>query len=1228
MLSDFFITFARLNTASMGTGKRRNIFLKTGLWGLGIWVSIMVVVEITLSSTVLTDILNRVAAEYIDGSISFGKAEVSLFKRFPKATMTLEDFSITYPSERFDSLERAGVQGHMLYHGCSDTADTLASFKEFSASIRLFPLIAGKIHIPHVSLVRPRIFAHSYNDGTANWDIFMTGGTTADNTDGMKGNAEDEKSDDLSIPEITLGKISLTEHPHIIYTDCRDTIFAMIDIKRTVLNGRLKTKDISKTRIGLQLDTLFVAGRVGLDSLAAGLDVLSIHEHRGHMDVKAKARSIVATRNFGRIRIPVDINGIVSFPKDTIPAIAVRNLDINVATVPIHTDADIRLMGDKTGINARISIEDFKVQKLLSEYICKFIPEAGHIQTDALVNMGVKVKGNYDHLTGSLPEISASLSIPEAGVSYETFPHTVRVGLKANAEAADMSDISLDLEDLSVHTAGMHLKGSGGLQDLLGQDPLMSIHADFGASLDSLQSFIPDSLHMHAGGKLQANIDGSARISHLNLYNFSRADLNGKVSLTDIHIHTPGDSICVKIDTLGATLGPEEKQSRRDSSRIFRLLAINGFLNDADVRLKDEMIFRGKGVRLTAKNSIPEGDDTTQISYLGGTIRAVLLTMTDSQSSSILMEETSNRFQLIPKRDQPTLPMLTFSSRNKRITLKNSTNRAILTDSELRAKAAMNTLDRKAKVEELRDSLAKAHPDIPKDSLLRYMVRHRRPDDVPDWLKEEDFKKNDIDIRLDKTLAKYFREWDLDGSINVRTGIVMTPLFPLRNIIRGFECNFNNNEVSIDSLKFMTGGSEISAKGELTGLRRALLRNGTLKLDLGLSSDKLNANEILKAYNAGIAFNPEQAAETMKDASDSEFLKMVTTDTVGVVDEVGLIVVPSNLNADVRIDASNIVYSNLDINSLTARMLMKERCIQITDTKAESNMGDITFDGFYSTRRKDDLQTGFSLNLIDITAEKVISMMPSVDTIMPLLKSFKGLLNCEIAGTAQLDTNMNILMPTINGIMRISGEDLSISDNELFNTLAKKLLFKNKKVGQIDKMTVEGVIKDNVFEIFPFVLKIDRYTLAMSGIQNLDMSFKYHASVLKSPFLIRIGIDLFGDDFDEMKFKIGRAKYKNTNVPVYSEVIDDTKINLVNTIKGIFEKGVEKAIKESRGIDVIERLKTTAGYVNAVNMNLEALSDDEQKQLEAEEDAELQMEQIVENINIQEIINQYNSGNE
>ena len=330
----------------------------------------------------------------------------------------------------------------------------------------------------------------------------------------------------------------------------------------------------------------------------------------------------------------------------------------------------------------------------------------------------------------------------------------------------------------------------------------------------------------------------------------------------------------------------------------------------------------------------------------------------------------------------------------------------------------------------------------------------------------------------------------------------------------------------------------------------------------------------------------------------------IAIDTVTAAEAPSLLVVPANLNADIKFFAGNTNYSDLHIDLMTADLTIKDRCLQITNTQALSNMGQIDLEGFYATRSKTDLKTGFSMNFRDITAEKVINLMPSIDTLMPLLKSFGGLLNCEIAATAQLDTNMNIVMPSINGIMRIGGEDLSIRNNDMFRKLAKMLLFKNKKEGHINKMTVEGVIKDSKVEIFPFILEMDRYMLGLSGVQNMDMSYKYHASLIKSPFLIKLGMDIYGPDFDNMKFKIGRAKYRNRNVPVFSTVIDDTKVNLVESIRHIFDKGIDNAIDENSRMSAIENHKKSIGYVQAVDQKLEELSAEEQKELEEEQNKE------------------------
>ena len=326
--------------------------------------------------------------------------------------------------------------------------------------------------------------------------------------------------------------------------------------------------------------------------------------------------------------------------------------------------------------------------------------------------------------------------------------------------------------------------------------------------------------------------------------------------------------------------------------------------------------------------------------------------------------------------------------------------------------------------------------------------------------------------------------------------------------------------------------------------------------------------------------------------SDEDFMEEVLTDTlVAASSGSSLLVIPSNINADVTLEASAIKFADILIDNASAKLSAKDRCVQIIDTKASTSFGNVSLDGFYATRSKQDIMAGFDFRFMDITAEEVIDLVPALDTLIPMLKSFKGKLNCELAATAQLDTTMNILTPSINGVMRIGGKNMTISNDKDFESLAKILKFKDTNTGKIDAMTVEGVIKDNSLEVFPFVIQMDRYTMALSGVQNLDMSFKYHVSMIKSPMLFRFGVDFYGQDFDNLKFKLGKAKYKNANVPVFSAEIDKTRLNLSSSIRNIFEKGVENAIAEHQNQDAITEHKKAIGYVEAVDMEMEELSE-------------------------------------
>ena len=122
--------------------KGARCWLRPALWTIfGVWAVIIIVLQIALNSKVLTRIVNDVAKEYVDGDVTFTGIKASMFKSFPNLNVTIDNFSITYPHDRFaafDSLDVPG--GYLLKSGRGEGADTLAHSESSPSRSTTLPL--------------------------------------------------------------------------------------------------------------------------------------------------------------------------------------------------------------------------------------------------------------------------------------------------------------------------------------------------------------------------------------------------------------------------------------------------------------------------------------------------------------------------------------------------------------------------------------------------------------------------------------------------------------------------------------------------------------------------------------------------------------------------------------------------------------------------------------------------------------------------------------------------------------------------------------------------------------------------------------------------------------------------------------------------------------------------------------------------------------------------------
>lgn len=1171
----------------MGKGARR--WWKPVLWTLlGIWAVVIIALQIILNSSVLTRIVSDVANEYVEGDVTFSGIKASMFKSFPNLNVTIDDFSITYPHDRFAAFDSPVVPGgYLLDSGRGESADTLAHFRKLSVSVNYLAAIAGRIRIRHASLDHPRIFAHQYDSTSANWNLF-----------GNKASDKDTSEATSTIPPLSVGKVVLSGRPFIVYTNPSDTIFGCIFLKQLTAKGHYDARMNKLERVNLELDSLFVAGRLPADTVAFGLERLGVKERLGHFDVSLRSRLFLGLKSSGRMSIPIEINGGV-FPELDKKRVAVEDMTAHIATIGLTADGKADFSGEDIHIKASVATEKSPVSEMI-EYFGDNFPVLKKLRTDALLSVNASCDGYYNKSTGGLPPLSVQVKVPDSRIRWEGIDGEGRFDLDMTARSEN-GRLSAEIPDFCFSVNGMKISIKGTADNLLGGDPRFDISSDIHVVLDSLAAYLPDTLGISVQGDLEGIVEGDFRLSQLGLYNFSEIGLEGLLESNGIKVSVPKDTLFAYLGHTDISLGEfshaedgHEAHGEHDHHHAGLSVAIDSLFAEYGA----STFIRGTGVRLSAHNSEELMDGHRDRHPIHGHLDITSLGMMDTDSCFVGVLGSANTFKMSQNTiSRHSVPFLNLSSRNKKITVREGVNRFSVQDARLSVAAHPNSVERQIRRRHLLDSLQRVYPGVKRDSLFRKAFARKPGVLLPDYLTEKDFEKNDIRIQLGESVANYLRNWDISGEISVAEGLVISPYYPLDNRITGFNGRFTNNKIDLDRLSVKSGSSDISATGHLSGLKRFLASGkGKLNLDLGISSDTLDVNEALIALNSGKNFTPPGRNAALSGVDDDAYLNSVkeltAADTTATA---SLIVLPSNLNAKVSLQAGTIRYSNLETTWVSSDLEMKERCLQAMNTLATTNMGDVYLEGFYSTKTKKDLKAGFDLNMVGITAEKVIRLFPAVDSIVPMIKSFKGLLDCEIAATTEIDTLMNIVLPSLSGIVTLDGHDLSLSESKDLNKLRKTLMFKDRDSSHIESLSIRGIIKDNQLEIFPFLLNVDRYSIAASGLQRFDQKFKYHLSALKSPVPFKFGINLDGS-FEDWRWKLGKTKYKSRNIPLFDKQVDGLRINLVNAIHNIFEKGVEQALKQTElSQEAIESKKKELDYSASLT---EELSAEEQKTLQ------------------------------
>lgn len=377
--------------------------------------------------------------------------------------------------------------------------------------------------------------------------------------------------------------------------------------------------------------------------------------------------------------------------------------------------------------------------------------------------------------------------------------------------------------------------------------------------------------------------------------------------------------------------------------------------------------------------------------------------------------------------------------------------------------------------------------------------------------------------------------WTPQGVIGFQHLVLRVPEFALPVHVHQTAVTVGEKRITLRNASMQVGHSDITATGVIHDLYGVLKKNQTLKATLELHSHKLDCNQLINSLSAPV--------DTLK----------VEPDTVSSTAPMELFVIPRNVDAELRTKLDQVTYGKMVFENVCGNVDVRNQAVHLKKLTMRGLDADMQATVVYRARQKARGYAGFDFKLKGINVGKLVDFAPALDTIVPMLRSFKGMVNFEAAAEAVLDSNLNIKIPTLRSAMHIKGDSLVLMDGETFAEISKMLLFKNKKRNVFDSISVNLIVENGNVTVYPFLVQIDRYKAAVGGTQGLDMNFNYHISILKSPIPFKLGLNISGN-LDKMKFRLGKAKYKDDVTPVEIRRVDSTRINMGRNIVDDFEK--------------------------------------------------------------------------
>ncbi|TXC81350.1 AsmA-like C-terminal region-containing protein [Luteibaculum oceani] len=452
--------------------------------------TMVIAVPVIFKDKLVTLITNE-ANKNLDAVVKIEDFKVSIIKSFPDLTVSLVNFDVS---------GRGEFQGVSLVNG-----------KDCSITVDIFKLLGGDaVQVKSVNLTQPNLYVFITEEGKANYDIAIDGGTE-ETSDAASGDSDLK----ISLQGWTVSDAS------VVYDD---------------------------RSLGFYTDIQ------GLENEGKGDFTLS----QFILETKAKAKEFtLAYEGVSYIsRVALDLTAQMDMDLDKM-FFGFRQNQIQLNDLKLSVNGSVAMPDDDIKLDLATSSSQSNLKHLISILPGVFMEGYENIKVDGVFDLDAKVKGIYNDNT--YPGLDIALNVKDGSINYPELPSSVeRISLKSKVH----SEGGADLDNLVVDLANFHAEIANNPVDLslLITNPISDPHIDgklyTKLNLNELANAVPMKGY-DLKGKFAANLVMKGKMSSLEMQRYEDFQASGNIAAQGISLS--GDSVPspVKLDTARMELSPK-----------------------------------------------------------------------------------------------------------------------------------------------------------------------------------------------------------------------------------------------------------------------------------------------------------------------------------------------------------------------------------------------------------------------------------------------------------------------------------------------------------------------------------------------------------------------------------------------------------------------------------------------------------------------------------------------